>query len=99
MMTGQTSPGRAASKSTAHGAWFTLEAIVTLLTPRQGSTLLLKVGHANGGQGRCGMMFCLIVMNLMNWDSGVHHGWLDSLLLDNWLNGLWSKLAVANKLH
>lgn len=34
------------------------------------------------------MMFCLIVMNLVDGDSGVHNGRLDGLLLNDWLNGL-----------
>lgn len=34
------------------------------------------------------MVFCLIVMNLVDGNGGVHNGGLDSLLLDDWLNGL-----------
>lgn len=37
------------------------------------------------------MVFCLVVMNLVDRDSGVDNGWLDSLLLDNGLNGLWGR--------
>lgn len=34
------------------------------------------------------MVLSLILMNLVDWDGGVDNGWLNSLLLDDWLNGL-----------
>lgn len=93
MMTGHTRPSharpsRVASKGTTNSAWLTLEAVVTFLTASQAAALLLEVGHADSRKGRCTMMFCLIVMNLVDGNSGVHNGGLDSLLLDDWLNGL-----------
>lgn len=33
-------------------------------------------------------MFRLVVVNFVNRDGGVDNRWLDSLLLDNWLDGL-----------
>lgn len=34
------------------------------------------------------MVLGLVVVDLMDWNGGVYDGWLDSLLLDNWLNVL-----------
>ena len=40
-------------------------------------------------------MCSLVVMNLMDRDSGVNNIWLDDLLLDNWLNGLMDVLYLC----
>ena len=39
-------------------------------------------------------MFGFIVVNLVDGDSGMHDGWLNRLLLNDWLNGLWG-LSVS----
>lgn len=71
-----------------NSAGLTLEAIVTLLAAGQDTTLLLKVGHGDGGKSRGSVVLGGIVVNLVNGDGGVDNVRLDGLLVDNGLDGL-----------
>ena len=92
------STGRA-SEGTTNSSWFTLEAIVTLFTAGQTSSLLLEVCHADSGQSRCGVVLGFIVVDFVNGDGGVDNGWLNSLLVDNWLDGLRYSLVKVSILN
>jgi len=69
-------------------AGLTLEAVIALLASAQDTALLLKVGHADSGKGRCGVVLGCVVVNLVDGDSGVDNVLLDGLLLNNGLDGL-----------
>lgn len=69
-------------------AGLTLEAIVTLLAAGQDTTLLLKVGHGDGGKSRGSVVLGGVVVNLVDGDGGVDNVRLDGLLVDNGLDGL-----------
>jgi len=71
-----------------NSAGLTLEAIVTLLAAGQDTTLLLKVGHGDGGKSRGSVVLGGVVVNLVNGDGGVDNVRLDGLLVDNGLDGL-----------
>jgi len=75
-----------ASEGTTNSSWLTLKAIVTLFTAGQTSSLFLEVCHADSGQSRCGVVLGFIVVDFVNGDGGVDNRWLNSLLVDNWLN-------------
>lgn len=76
------------SESTANCSWLTLKTVVTLLTAGQAPALLLEVGHAHSGKsGRC-VVLSLVVVDFVDRDGGVDDRWLDSLLLDDWLDSL-----------
>jgi hypothetical protein len=66
----------------------TLELVVALLTAGKGTTLGLELLHGHGGQGSSLMVGGLVMVNLMNGNSGVDNVGLDGLLLDNGLDGL-----------
>lgn len=61
--------------------------ITTFCTAGQGSTLLLKVGHADGWESRSGVVLGIVVVDLVDGDGSVDNGGLNSLLLNDWLNG------------
>jgi hypothetical protein len=66
----------------------TLEGVVSLFAAGQSSTLVLKLIHGHGRKG-CGAVVCsLVVVNLVNRNGGVNNVRLDSLLLDDRLDGL-----------
>lgn len=69
-------------------AGLTLEAIVALLAASQDTALLLELGHANSGKGGSGVVLGSVVVNLVDGNSGVGNVRLNSLLLNNRLNGL-----------
>ena len=79
---------RVASKSTANSSWFTLKPIIALLTALQAATLLLEIRHTDSRKCRGSMVLRLVLMDFVNRDRGVDNGWLNGLLLDNWLNSL-----------
>jgi hypothetical protein len=60
-----------AAKGTTDCAWLPLKAVITLLTTSQASALLLEICHTDSGEGRCGVVLGLVLVNLMNWDGGV----------------------------
>ena len=69
-------------------AGLTLEAIVALLAAGQDTTLLLKVGHGDGGKSRGSVVLGGVVVNLVDGNGGVDNVRLDSLLVDDGLDGL-----------
>lgn len=66
----------------------TLELIVTLLTAGKSSTLGLELIHSHGRQSGSLVVGGLVMVDLMDRDGGVHYAGLDSLLLNNGLDGL-----------
>ncbi len=76
------------SKSSAYSFGLALEAIVALFTASKSTSLFFEIGETDGRQGRCGMVFGFIFVNLMDGDCCVNNLRLDSLFLDDWLNGL-----------
>jgi len=66
----------------------TLELVVALLTASQGSTLGLELLHSHGGQSSGLMVSGLVVVYLVNRNSGVDNAGLDGLLLNYWLDSL-----------
>ena len=76
------------TESVANGTRFTLESIIALLTSGQSTTLLLKVSHADGRKCRGSMVLGLVVDGLVDRDGGVNDRRLNSLLLDDGLDGL-----------
>ena len=69
-------------------AGLTLEAIVALLAAGQDTTLLLKVGHGDGGKSRGSVVLGGVVVNLVDGNGGVDNVRLDGLLVDDGLDGL-----------
>jgi len=68
--------------------WFTLESLGTIVDTVKSTTLLLEFIHAYSWKSRGSVVLWLIVVNLVHGNSGVHNGWLDSLLLNDRLDGL-----------
>lgn len=66
----------------------TLKLVVALLTAGQGSTLGLELLHGHGRQSSGLMVSGLVVVYLVNRNSGVNNGGLDGLLLDYGLDSL-----------
>lgn len=69
-------------------AGLTLETIVALFAASQDTALLLELGHANSGKGRSGVVLSSVMVNLVDWDSGVGNVGLNGFLLNNGLDGL-----------
>ena len=88
VMAGGAGGASGASEGTSNSSWLTLEPIITLFTAGQAPALLLEVCHADSGQRRCGVVLAFIVVDFVDGDGGVDDGWLDSLLVDDWLDGL-----------
>ena len=61
---------------------------MSLFATSQVSTLLLEVGHADGWESRGSVVLGLVVVSLVNRDGGMYYRRLNSLLLDNGLDGL-----------
>lgn len=80
--------GTVATKSTTNRLWLAHESIGTLLASSKGSSLSSELVHADSWEGGSSVVLSLVLVNLVDWDGGVDDGWLDSLLLDNWLNCL-----------
>jgi len=83
-----TSVTEATSCAAADVLGHALELVVTLLTAGQGSTLVLEVAHAHGGQSGGLVVGGTVVVNLVDGDGGVDYIGLDSLLLDDRLDSL-----------
>jgi len=82
------SEASASGVGTTNSAGLTLEAVVALLTASQDTTLLLEVGHGDGGKSRGGVVLGSVVVNLVDRDGGVDNVGLNGLLVDNGLDGL-----------
>jgi len=80
--------GASASKGTTNRSWLTSKSISALLTTRKVSSLSVELIHGHGRQRGSSVVLGLILVNLVDRDSGVNNGWLNSLLLDDWLNVL-----------
>lgn len=59
--------GTSSSKSSANRSWLTSEGISALFTSSKGSTLLLELGHRNGGECGSSVVLSLVVVNLVDW--------------------------------
>lgn len=75
-------------KSSTYSFGLALEAIVALFTASESTSLFFEIGETDGWQGRCGMVFGFIFVDLMDGNCGVNDLRLDSLFLDDWLDGL-----------
>jgi len=64
----------------------TLETVVTLFTTGQATTLLLEICHADSRESAGRMVFGLVLVDLVDGNSGVDNRRLDGLLLDDWLD-------------
>ena len=62
--------------------------VIALFAASQAAALFLEVRHTDGRECRSSMVFGLILVNLVNGDSGMNDGWLDGLFLDDWLDSL-----------
>jgi hypothetical protein len=80
--------GTLSTKSSPNRSWLALESIGTLLTTTKVTTLLLELAQANCWELRSRVVLGLVLVNFVDWDSGVDNRWLDSLLLDDWLDVL-----------
>ncbi len=63
----------------AESLWLTLEAVITLLTTGQNTTLLLEVCHADGRQSRGAVVLGRVVVDFVDGHGGVDDGGLDDL--------------------
>lgn len=70
------------------GARLALEAVLALLTASKRAARLLELGHGNGGESRGLVVLGSVVVNLVDGDGGVGDVRLNSLLLDDRLDGL-----------
>jgi hypothetical protein len=66
----------------------TLELVVALLTAGKSTALGLELLHGHGWESSSLMVGSLVMVDLMDGNSGVNHVGLDSLLLDNGLDSL-----------
>lgn len=80
--------GASKNTGTSDALGSTLKLVVALLTTMEGSTRGLELLHGHGRQRGSLMVSGLVVVDLVDWDGGVDHVWLDSLLLDYRLDGL-----------
>jgi len=88
MIVGVADSTESTSCATPKVLWYTLKFIVTLLATSQRTSLGLEFAHSHGGKGSSSVVSGGVVVNLVDWNCGVHDVGLDDLLLDNWLNGL-----------
>jgi len=78
--------GASTAKGSSNRARLAAESIGTLLTATKVSALALELVHGDGRKLAGSMVLGLILVNLMDGNSGVYNGGLDSLLLDHWLD-------------
>ena len=74
----------------------TLKLVIALLTTSQGSTFGLELLHGHGGQSGSLMVSGLVVVYLVNRNSGVNNAGLDGLLLDYGLDSLVDVLGCVS---
>jgi hypothetical protein len=55
---------------------------------RRGFRPVSEVIHGDSRELGSSVWLSFILVDLVSWDGGVEDGWLDSLLLNNWLHGL-----------
>jgi len=76
------------TQGVANRAGLTSELVGALLTAAKRATLLLELSHGDSWESGCGVVLSLVVVNFVDGDDGVDDGWLDGLLLDDWLDVL-----------
>lgn len=76
--------GSAAANVLGH----TLELVVALLTAGENTALVLELVQGHGGQCSSVVVGRLVMVDLVDGDSGVDHVGLDDFPIDNGLNGL-----------
>jgi len=77
-----------AAQSAADGLWLADEGIGALLATGKTAPLVSELIHSDGGELSSSVVFGFVLVDLVDWDGGVDNGWLDGLLLDDWLNAL-----------
>jgi len=77
-----------ATESSSNRSWLSLEGIGTLLTSTEVAALGFELAHADSWELGSSVVLGLVLVDLVDWDSGVDNRWLDSLLLDDWLDVL-----------
>jgi hypothetical protein len=80
--------GASTSESSTNSLWLAAESIRALLAAGEGTSLALELIHGDGRESGSSVVLSLVLVNLMDWDGGVDDRWLDSLLLDDWLDRL-----------
>jgi len=73
--------------------------VVLCVVIAEGTTLLLELVDADGRQLGCAVVLGAQMVCLMYRDCGVDGSGLDSLLVDNWLNGLVNMMVHVLTLH
>jgi hypothetical protein len=84
-------------EGTANVLGLTLETIVTLLTTTKNTSLLLELSHSHGRKLGSLMVLSGVVVDLVNGNGGVNNRRLDSLLVDNGLNGFMDMLRYVRR--
>jgi len=67
--------------------WLALKPVVAFLATSQATSLFLEICHADSRKSRGGVVLGLVLVDLMDRDSGVDYRGLDGLLLDDGLDG------------
>jgi len=80
--------GSRSSKPAVNSSWLSLESVIALLAAGEATSLLFEVSHADGWEGGSGVVLGFIDVGLVDGDGGVYYGGLDSLFLNDGLNGL-----------
>ena len=76
------------SKRTTNGFWLPAKSISALLATVELSALTLKLVHGDRGEMTGSVVLCLVLVDFVDGDGGVHDGGLNSLLLDDGLDVL-----------
>jgi len=76
------------SGSISDALWASLKGTGALSGTTKGTTLLLVLFHRDGGQGRGAVDASFVVVNLVDWHSGVDNLGLNGLLVQDGLDGL-----------
>jgi hypothetical protein len=83
--------GRAAcpqAKDPVHGPRLAVEAVHAFLAAGQDASQPPELLHGDGGEGGCGVVLGLVVVDLVDGDGVVDDRRLDGLLADDWLDDL-----------
>lgn len=87
---GTAQAGAGGTSTEGGGNWLglTLKPVDTLLASTEATSLRAELIHADSGESRGGVVLSLVVVDFVDGNGGVDDGWLDSLLLDDGLDGL-----------
>lgn len=80
--------GTCAAKSTTNSLWLAAKSISALLTTTQVATLSLELIHGDSRELGSSVVRSFVLMNFMDRDGCVNDGWLNRLLLHDWLDVL-----------